>query len=82
VAKPRDECCVANVPIANRALASLTEGQGIYPVHVMTRKFLGEMTRKLSVTESQKSIVKNADSGGRRRGCGMCGERCAQGGED
>ena len=24
------------------------------PVHVMTRKFLGEMTRKLSVTESQK----------------------------
>jgi hypothetical protein len=26
----------------------------VYPVHVMTRKFLGEMTRKLSVTESQK----------------------------
>jgi hypothetical protein len=26
----------------------------LYPVHVMTRKFLGEMTRKLSVTESQK----------------------------
>ena len=27
----------------------------IYPVHVMTRKSFGLMTRKLSVTESQKS---------------------------
>jgi hypothetical protein len=28
----------------------------IYPVHVITRKFFGEMTRKLSVTESRKSV--------------------------
>src|ERR1700758_2682022 len=26
----------------------------VYPVHVMTRKSFGEMTRKLSLTESQK----------------------------
>jgi hypothetical protein len=26
----------------------------VYPVHVMTRKFLGEMTRKLAATESQE----------------------------
>jgi len=25
----------------------------VYPVHVMTRKFLGDMMRKLSVTESR-----------------------------
>jgi glyoxylate utilization-related uncharacterized protein len=28
----------------------------LYPVHVMTRKFFGLMTRKLSVTESQRSV--------------------------
>ncbi len=27
----------------------------VYPVHVMTRKSFGLMTRKLSVTESQRS---------------------------
>jgi len=28
---------------------------GVYPVHATTRKSLGDMTRKLSVTESRRS---------------------------
>ena len=40
-----------------RATFSNIEHQAIevYPVHVMTRKSFGLMTRKLSVTESQRS---------------------------
>jgi uncharacterized protein len=33
----------------------LAGGALVYPVHVMTRKSFGLMTRKLSVTESQRS---------------------------
>ena len=41
------------VDIVSRAVT--LDGRYIYPVHVTTRKSFGSMTRKLSVTESQKS---------------------------
>jgi hypothetical protein len=48
----------------------------IYPVHVMTRKFLGETTRKLSVTESQKcSQLRGTCS---RRKPSVASANCAQ----
>src|ERR1700751_1346288 len=43
-----------NIPI-EWAERGVRKEEYVYPVHVTTRKSLGLMTRKLSVTESQKS---------------------------
>ena len=43
------EACAAYI------LSQKHEGWTVYPVHVMTRKSFGLITRKLSVTESQRS---------------------------
>src|SRR5271166_5788323 len=57
-------CCTAKRKITARAVACTVEPRGgfrtarfgvlIYPVHAITRKSLGDMTRKLSVTESHR----------------------------
>ena len=55
-----DDFCQANDPYGEHDFGSF-EAEGctiffkIYPVRVMTRKSFGLMTRKLSVTESQRS---------------------------
>ena len=45
----------ASIADATKSLARHGIGALVYPVHVITRKSFGLMTRKLSVTESQRS---------------------------